>query len=513
MRRFIRFVVNFGLFFGSLQAIGQTPTPIPITGNLGSISGSSVPYSGVLIQLQNCASPVLITGYWGIVAQTYQIQANSSGAINSTIWPNDLITCNGTTGASQYSYQTVVQGVPSGSVTCYQVTSTQGIWNINTQQPVACGYTPPNPQDASYRNINSTGFFSGNNGFMSGTWTLGSLSGSVGKCVQIGSSGLLTASSGACNIASSGVSQIIAGTNVTVSPIGGTGAVTINAAGGSGAVNQLVAGTGISLSPSGGTGTVTITNTGSLSGSFAPYGGAPGIQYNVSPTAGRLATSTDLQTIFGYSPLNPSNNLSDVSSSSSSLSNLFYNSGIISAPILGTNSGGLPFPVAVGNGLSYSSSGSTGNIQYLILNILGPATGFCPTLSFSGGGGSGAAASLICVQITPPHKTITGYTITNPGSGYTSAPTVTVSQPSAASVTAVLGSSGKLNTSWLSGTTYSVAGTPLPACSSTYLLNILAVSDASSITAGATYVGSSTYTTTVKCVFNSTGSVYTWIID
>ena len=30
MRRFIRFVANFGLFFGSLQAIGQTPTPIPI---------------------------------------------------------------------------------------------------------------------------------------------------------------------------------------------------------------------------------------------------------------------------------------------------------------------------------------------------------------------------------------------------------------------------------------------------------------------------------------------------
>ena len=42
---------------------------------------------------------------------------------------------------------------------------------------------------------------------------------------------------------SSGVSQIIAGTNVTISPVGGTGAVTINSSGGGGSFLPLTGGT------------------------------------------------------------------------------------------------------------------------------------------------------------------------------------------------------------------------------------------------------------------------------
>jgi hypothetical protein len=60
-----------------------------------------------------------------------------------------------------------------------------------------------------------------------------------------------------------GVTQLIAGPNITLDPSDGLGNVTITATGSStSAVTQLVAGTGISLSPSGGTGIVTITNTG-----------------------------------------------------------------------------------------------------------------------------------------------------------------------------------------------------------------------------------------------------------
>jgi hypothetical protein len=60
------------------------------------------------------------------------------------------------------------------------------------------------------------------------------------------------------------VTKIIAGTNITISPTSGTGAVTISASGGGGGggVTQIVAGTGISVSPSGGTGVVTVTSTG-----------------------------------------------------------------------------------------------------------------------------------------------------------------------------------------------------------------------------------------------------------
>lgn len=185
LARLGRWIVAAGLVSAAFAG-AQTPVPLPITGNLGSISGSPQPYVGVLIQLQNCASPVAVTGYFGIVATAYQLQANASGQINSSVWPNDLITCNGTTGASMYSVQLIVAGVPSGTTQCYQVVSTQGVWNMNTQQPVPCGFTPPNPQDATFRNLNVTGFFQGNNGAMTGTWTVYGLLTAAGG-IQLGS--------------------------------------------------------------------------------------------------------------------------------------------------------------------------------------------------------------------------------------------------------------------------------------------------------------------------------------
>jgi hypothetical protein len=66
-------------------------------------------------------------------------------------------------------------------------------------------------------------------------------------------------------VAQGGVTQLLAGTNVQLSPAGGTGVVTISSVGG---VTQLVAGSNISLSPAGGTGVVTITALGGGGGSL-----------------------------------------------------------------------------------------------------------------------------------------------------------------------------------------------------------------------------------------------------
>lgn len=122
----------------------QTPTPIPVTGNLTSIIGTGQAYAGVSIQLQNCPSPISISGYSAIVQTGYQIQANPSGAVNSTVWSNDLITCNGTTGNSMYNLSYVANGAVQGTPQCYQVVSTQ-TWNLNLQQPIACTGSAPNP--------------------------------------------------------------------------------------------------------------------------------------------------------------------------------------------------------------------------------------------------------------------------------------------------------------------------------------------------------------------------------
>jgi hypothetical protein len=68
------------------------------------------------------------------------------------------------------------------------------------------------------------------------------------------------------------VSQIVAGSNVTISPADGTGVVTINAAASGGGVTQIVAGTNVTISPIGGTGVVTINATGGGGGLATPTG-------------------------------------------------------------------------------------------------------------------------------------------------------------------------------------------------------------------------------------------------
>ena len=174
MRRILNFLIFLLGLSGAIQALAQTPVPLPVQGNLGSISGSGVPYAGIDIQLQNCPSPVSITGYFGIIQQEYQVQADPSGNINTTVWPNDLITCNGTTGNSQYNLSLVLNGVVQGTPQCYQVVSTQGLWNLNTQQPITCSQPAPNPQDKTFNNLTVNGFFQGHNGDFSGTLDFGS---------------------------------------------------------------------------------------------------------------------------------------------------------------------------------------------------------------------------------------------------------------------------------------------------------------------------------------------------
>lgn len=65
----------------------------------------------------------------------------------------------------------------------------------------------------------------------------------------------------------------------------------------------------------------------------------------------------------------------------------------------------------------------TGALSGVTVTAGGTGYTSAPTVAFSGGGGSGAAA----VAVIDRAGTVTAINITNPGSGYTSAPTVTLS--------------------------------------------------------------------------------------
>lgn len=161
MQRLLALSIRIAIFLllcAAMRGHAQAPTPIPITGNVSMITGAGAPYATVSVWLANCPAPASIPGYAAIAPQTYTLQSDGTGQVNGTIWSNDKIDCNGTTGASQYMLQYLVNGTPTADPICYQVTSSQGIWNLNTQQSITCGVTPPNPQDATFNNVIINGF-------------------------------------------------------------------------------------------------------------------------------------------------------------------------------------------------------------------------------------------------------------------------------------------------------------------------------------------------------------------
>src|SRR6185369_3106089 len=82
----------------------------------------------------------------------------------------------------------------------------------------------------------------------------------------------------------------------------------------------------------------------------------------------------------------------------------------------------------------------TGGVAYL--NVVTQGTGYNstgPTVAFSGGGGSGAAANAVMAPETTGY--VSAITLNNFGAGYTSPPTVVFSS-GAATATAVLATTG-----------------------------------------------------------------------
>jgi len=122
----------------------------------------------------------------------------------------------------------------------------------------------------------------------------------------------------------------------------------------------------------------------------------------------------------------------------------------ISDPVFGTTATAVAITTSIGGVQS---------IDYIA--ITSPGSGYDssnpPTVTFTGGGGVGAAATVVIVD-----NGISALSITNPGSGYYSIPTVTIGGPSigeTATAVAVI-SEGKLNTLRFTNTGYGYTEAP-----------------------------------------------------
>jgi hypothetical protein len=160
-----------------LAAVAQSP--VSLFGNFQDISGNVTTGLQVQFLLAGCGGNLpRITGHFNLVNTQYNFTPDATGTLQFVqIWPNDVITCGLVTGSTQYLMTILVNNIPQGPATCFQILSTESPFNLNSQTPCNVTSVPPPPTpplDAVFHNLNVTGFFSGISGSMSGSFTAGS---------------------------------------------------------------------------------------------------------------------------------------------------------------------------------------------------------------------------------------------------------------------------------------------------------------------------------------------------
>lgn len=151
---------------------GQAPTPNNVTGHMAGISGTPIAGTYIEFLLTNCGgSQPRIFGYFGIAPLTGDFLPDSTGLVTGTIWPNDYISCGGVTGNTRWQVTYVVNNIPTGPSTCYQVLSSVNPFNLDTAVPATpcITSTPILPNDQTAHNFTLTGVLAGVNGVFGGT--------------------------------------------------------------------------------------------------------------------------------------------------------------------------------------------------------------------------------------------------------------------------------------------------------------------------------------------------------
>lgn len=153
-------------------AIGQgPPQPIGVTGHMAGVSGSPVAGTYIQFQLTNCqGGNPRILGYTGIAPSTGVFLPDDEGLVSGTIWANDKIDCGGVTDNSRWLVTNIVNNIPQGPPTCYNLLSSPNPFDLDTATPTSpcITATPILPNDATFHNIVVTGLTAGVDGKFTG---------------------------------------------------------------------------------------------------------------------------------------------------------------------------------------------------------------------------------------------------------------------------------------------------------------------------------------------------------
>jgi FtsP/CotA-like multicopper oxidase with cupredoxin domain len=261
----------------------------------------------------------------------------------------------------------------------------------------------------------------------------------------------------------------------------------------------------VAFSGGGGTGavaTATVTNGAitaiTVTSSGQGYTSAPAVLLSGGHGAGASATATVTGVVSAINVTNGGHGytsppaVSITGDGSGATATAVVSGSVTSVARSGGGAGYTTPAVAItGGGGTGATATATGQVDAVVLNG-GGGTGYVtPTASFSGGGGTGAAATVA----VNGSGVITGFTVTNPGSGYASAPTVTIndSAGSGASAKATLTITGLVKTA--AGTGYTSNPT-------------VAITDSTGTGTGATGTAAITTDTVASIAIVNAGSDY-----
>lgn len=175
------------LWITTLACYAQTPATIAVTGHLGDLTNgtnAAASYNyAVKFQLAYClGNNAAAVGQQSVANLAPVFLANpTTGQFSGNLWPNDVISCGTSIGATRYMVTKLRNNVPVGAPQCYQLLSSQNPFNLDVALPCPALPPPtvPGNSNAQYVNLTLQAGLFGNTGLFTGALNAQSTNGAL----------------------------------------------------------------------------------------------------------------------------------------------------------------------------------------------------------------------------------------------------------------------------------------------------------------------------------------------